>query len=62
MHYYQRVLKSRRSGLNSLNDEALYDIANGYYDFEHGAGYYSRTYLIQMILNYEYKTPIKDSI
>lgn len=62
MNYHEQIINQRRKSLKSMSNEDLYDTANGYTDLEHGAGYYSRNHLIQLILNQEYKMPIQTSV
>lgn len=62
MNYHNQIINQRKSGLESMSDDDLYDTANGYADFDHGQGFYSRNYLIQLILNFEYKMPIQTNI
>ncbi|QWU14410.1 hypothetical protein SAMN04487895_101720 [Paenibacillus sophorae] len=60
MKYYEAVINSRKDFLNNCSEQTLYDIAYSYTDnMEHGVGYYSKAKLINLILNYEYKTPIQ---
>lgn len=62
MNYHNQIINQRKNNLGLMSDSDLYDTANGYADFEHGLWYYSRNYLIQLILNCEYKMPIQSDI